>query len=351
VPAVATLIDGRALVTGGLVSTTPSTFTNVGDLFSLSQPDAGVAATNTMHVLRWNHSMVTLLTGQTAVIGASGVGAAPGCDSKVVDLFDPMTNTFVQSKAVPYEAFQGARAILLVDGRVLVTSYQQTWAEIFDPETEAFKGVDGSPPIAYYQQQGYFYLARLRDGRVMISAGQGQHAYLFDSDTEKFTDAGVGPAAGADQVVTLPDGRVMAVGGSIVSGGTATATAAIEFFDPKVGGGFKKASYELLAPRSVSAVATQRDGTVLVVGGSTGSFPAPYGCGGANPDEKVTANVDRIDPVAGTVTPFAPLPEPNSYVVASTLLDGSVVVAGGGVCGVSSLYPYFYFRQAPAGVK
>lgn len=349
VPAVATLSDGRALVTGGLVHTSPGqAFSNVGDLFSLATPDQAVAASNTMHVVRWNHVMVTLLTGQTAVLSASGVGAYPGADSKIVDLFDPATNTFVQSKATPLVAFQGARAILLVDGRVLLMSYQQTTAEIYDPESDTFSPVSGAPPVDYYQQQGYFYLARLRDGRVLVSAGQGAHAWLFDSDAGTFSDAGPGPKAGADGVFTLPDGRVIAVGGSVVSGGVATASADIELFDPKnAAKGFEKASYSLLAPRSVSATAMQRDGSILVVGGSTGTFPAPYGCGTPNPDEKVTANVDRVDPVSGTVTAFAALPEPNSYVVASTMLDGSVLVAGGGVCGVSELYPFVYFRQAP----
>ncbi len=354
VPAVAITSDGRALVTGGLVAANYAqsayTFTEVGDLFSLAAPSMTVPAASTMHTQRWNHSMVTLLTGQTMVVSAAGVSTWPTTDSKVVDLFDPSTNSFVLSKATPLEGFQGGRSILLVDGRVLVTSYAETTAEIYDPDSDSFSAVPGAPSIAYYQEQGYFYLARLRDGRVLLTAGQGAHAYLFDSDAGTFTDAGPGPAPGPDGVFTLPDGRVVAVGGSVVGGLTGSASAEVWIFDPKAGGGFVKAGYSLLAPRAVSATAMQRDGSILVVGGSTGTFPAPYTCGASNANENVTAQVDRVDPVLGTVTPFAALPEPNSYVVAATLLDGSVVVAGGGICGATAgatLYPYVYFRQAP----
>jgi hypothetical protein len=82
-----------------------------------------------------------------------------------------------------------------------------------------------------------------------------------------------------------------------------------------------------------------------VIGGATGSFPIPYHCGDANRD-LVTASVDRVDPAGGTVSTFPPLPEPNSYLVAATMLDGSVVAGGGAVCGANEPYPYLYFRQA-----
>ncbi len=345
-PSVAVLHDGRALVSGGLSVIAPITMTDRADLFSLDSKDT-VPAAGPMNTARWNHSTVTLLDGRAALIGASGVGASPCCNSLIVDLFDPKTNTFVKAKSAPTEAFQGPRAALLPDGRVLVLAYGSKSAHVFDPETETFTTVAGAPTIDYWQTgPGLQYLTRLRDGRVLIVTGLGQDAYAFDGDTSTFTKLGKGPKAGVDALLTLPDGRAIALGGVLSSGAISKASDVVELFDPATGA-FTPASYKLSAPRMASASALSRDGSVLVVGGATGEFPNPYGCGSTAPAEKATAAVDRVDPVAGTVSTFAALPEPNDYLVTATLVDGSVLVAGGGVCGASKPYPYLYFRKAP----
>jgi hypothetical protein len=361
VPAITVLADGRALISGGLTGFAPYTFSASADLFSLEAKDT-IPAAGPMSTERWNHYSVSLLGGKAVILGAAGVNTlVPQCDNFAVDLFDPLTNLFTKTGA-PVEGLAGPRAVLLVDGRVLVLDHQTTNAEIFDPDSGTFKIVKGAPTIDYWQFQGYQYLARLRDGRVLIATGQGRDAVLFDSDTETFSNAGKGPLAGPDRLLTLPDGRVAAVGGTIVvggstppgditKGGTSQATDRIELFDPSVAGGFVLAPFKLLKPRLVSAPVLQRDGTILVIGGATGSFPMAYACGSTALDERVTANVDQVDPVSGTVTAFAPLPEPNSYLVAATMRDGSAVAAGGGVCGTSAAYPYLYFRKAPKPVR
>jgi len=346
VPSLSILFDGRALVTGGYVSFSPDTTSAAGHLFSMTSGTTAPTQ-NLMHTERWNHVSITLLTGKTAIFGAAGVGTGACCDSLIVDIFDPSTNTFTKSAAVPAERFQGPRAVMLVDGRVLILSYMTSAAQIYDPETDSFTTVHGAPPIDYYQITGYQYLTRLRDGRVLIVLGQNRDAWLFDSDVGTFSKVGKGPAAGPDGLHTLPDGRVIAVGGStVVDGSTSVATATVEIFDPATGEGFAPAPYTLSLPRVVSTTALERDGSILVIGGATGSFPIPYTCGTVV-DDHVIAAVDQINPVSQTVTSFAPLPEPNSYLVAGTLLDGSVVAAGGALCGVGQPYPYLYFRPAP----
>ena len=345
-PAVSVLFDGRALVSGGLSSISPIVMTARADLFSLESKDT-VATAGSMNTARWNHSTVTLLDGRVAVIGASGVGASPCCDSLVVDLFDPKTGTFTRAKGAPTDAFQGPRAVLLPDGRVLVLAYQAKAAHLFDPESETFTTVPGAPTIDYWQfGPGLQYLTRLRDGRALIVTGVGRDAWTFDVDSGAFTNVGKGPKAGVDALIALPDGRAIALGGAVTTGTTSLASDAVELFDPK-GSGFTVAPYKLTAPRLASAAALSRDGSVLVIGGATGSFPYPYGCGTTAAGEKATAAVDRVDPATGKVGAFPALPEPNDYLVATTLLDGSALAAGGGVCGASTPYPYLYFRKAP----
>jgi hypothetical protein len=45
------------------------------------------------------------------------------------------------------------------------------------------------------------------------------------------------------------------------------------------------------------------------------------------------------------VTPFAALPNPNWTLGVATLLDGSLIAAGGTTCGGAVSYPYLYFIQ------
>jgi len=64
-PSVSVLMDGRALVSGGLSVIAPVTMTDRADLFSLDSKDT-VATAGAMNTARWNHSTVTLLDGRAA---------------------------------------------------------------------------------------------------------------------------------------------------------------------------------------------------------------------------------------------------------------------------------------------
>jgi len=134
---------------------------------------------------------------------------------------------------------------------------------------------------------------------------------------------------------TLPDGRVMVVGGASQSaGGIQDPLDSIELYDPAAGT-FSVAPYKLTIGRTWHAGALVRDGTVLALGGYTVSGQCASSVG----------TVDQIDPVAGTVTPFDSLPAGKVVTEwnAVTLLDGSIVAVGGGACGTSAALPEVYF--------
>jgi hypothetical protein len=199
--------------------------------------------------------------------------------------------------------------------------------EIYDPVADAFTMV--SPPY-----NGYGFMVRLRDGRVLLGGGSGVGtAQLFDPDTNEFTPTGslvtqrYWPSAH-----TLPDGRVAVIGGSTGACCGYTPLDSIELYDP-ASGTFSLAPYALTVPRFEHASALVRDGTILVIGG----FPASIGC-------TPVAAVDQIDPVQGTVVPFSAFPHPAAEVSAVTLLDGSVLVAGGGGCGAPPM-PFVDFLE------
>jgi hypothetical protein len=203
-------------------------------------------------------------------------------------------------------------AALLPDGRVLVTSYPTHAAEIYDPATDTFKKladapVSGANPV------------RLRDGTVLLLedaySNGGGGAALFDPDTEIFTPLGPMAQKRAQFTAhTIPDGRVVIIGGE-----WQPATDTIEIFDPATRS-FAMAPYRLTRPRGWHGSALVRDGTILVLGGYDN---------GCTPSD----TVDQIDPVRGVVTPFAPLPRPNTEMNGLTLADGTALGVGGGSCG------------------
>jgi hypothetical protein len=260
-----------------------------------------------------------------------------------VDLFDPATSSFTPSKSATPETYMAVSGTLLADGRVLFLANSTKSALLYDPDADTFKAV--TVPVAGPNNISYPFVVRLRDGRVLIGAGDlanvstpASYTFLFDPATDSFAPTGamVTPRAGAG-AVGLPDGRVLLVGGSQTAGYTALDT--IEIYDPATGA-FSLAPYKLSVARAGHATVMVRDGAVLAIGGISGNTLKDC----ITPDLP-TATVDRIDPVAGTVTAFSPLPKPASSIYGVVTLAGSVFVAGGAQCGVSPLPEVNFLRR------
>ncbi|HET8631842.1 MAG TPA: kelch repeat-containing protein [Thermomicrobiales bacterium] len=99
----------------------------------------------------------------------------------------------------------------------------------------------------------------------------------------------------------------------------------------------------LAAPRMGHTATLLNDGTVLVVGGSSGSGGAPVELGTA----------ERYDSVSNTWRPAAPLAEPRTGQTATLLPDGTVLVTGGegagGELADAERYDPGTDRWSPAG--
>jgi hypothetical protein len=136
---------------------------------------------------------------------------------------------------------------------------------------------------------------------------------------------------------TLPDGRVMVLGGSSMSaGGVHVPLDSIELYDPTADK-WTVAPYKLSTGRTWHASALVRDGTVLAMGG--------YNVDGTCTP---TTTVDQVDPVNGTVQAFGTLPHANTEWTAVTLQDGSVLGVGGGACGTPLALPSLDFLPGKA---
>jgi hypothetical protein len=331
-PAIAVMQDGRVLVTGG--TTVPDSPANCLATAEIYDPVAGTVslAAGPMSATRMHHSAITLLTGKVLVVGGPGWGPTyGGTTSAAADLFDPTTNTFAPTSHPLNTARAGMRSILMVDGRVLITSDGQATAEIYDPIADTFTQIS----MAAAHSLGF--IARARDGRVLVGGGDGGQAKVeaFDPTTGAVSATGtLNTARAMLSVHTLPDSRIVVIGGTNASaGGVNAPQKTMEFWSPTTGA-WTFASVQLVQGRSWHASALVRDGTILVMGG----YPTAGSCTPTN-------TVEQFDPVAGTVVPFPTLPSANAEWTAATLLDGSVIGVGGGACGTPTALPDLDFLQ------
>jgi hypothetical protein len=362
-PALGVLQDGRVLIAGGTSGLTWDTAIPSADLYTEPAPSA-LAAASAMTTPRFIAGAIPLLTNSVLVAGGaceySAGWPAGKClgDPTAIDVFDAAKNTFTQSKAhfppppaAAMESPAGAVAVvgvLLTDGRVFLITNTLPTAFVYDPSADSLTPVSLPPPFPSGFAYGldYPFVVRLRDGRVLVGAGDlavvqmpGSYTFLFDpaSNTISATGAFVSVRSGA-RANTLPDGRVMVVGGADPNNAY-LAVDTVELYDPTAGT-FSLAPYKLSLPRNSHASVLVRDGTVLAIGGSDGGIKD---C--TTPSAGLTATVDQIDPVKGTVTAFPPLPRPAEGIGGVVTLDGSVFVGGGAICGDTTVQPYVDFLQ------
>ena len=339
-PGVAVLQDGRVLVAGG--TTEPDSTADAlktAELYT-RKTDKVVATANDMSTARWQDAAITLLDGRALVVGGAcdddGSACGAGSDPTIADLFDPKTNMFTASKSKLNKPRLYPRAVLMVDGRVFISSANDPSIEIYDPDKDTFT------LVAHTDLHLWGFVVRLRDGRVLIGGGDGGVTKVETFDPETGTFAAVGPLAQGRSMLTahtLPDGRVFVIGGSSISaGGIHVPLTSIEAFDPTTNK-WTTMPYALTIGRTWLASALVRDGTILAMGGYTIDGKC----------DSLSDSVDQIDPVAGTVKPFAKLPNANTEWNAVTLLDGSVLGVGGGACGTGTALPDLDFLPGAGG--
>jgi hypothetical protein len=135
--AAARLLDGRVLVTGGLVPTGHGVETDQSATAEIFDPSTGTfTATGGMTVARFNHSAITLDDGRVLVLG--------GNQRRSAEVFDPHTGMFTALPDMKAVYGRGHQAVKLLSGKVLVVggdsgSVQATAAaEVFDPVSNTF---------------------------------------------------------------------------------------------------------------------------------------------------------------------------------------------------------------------
>jgi hypothetical protein len=206
---------------------------------------------------------------------------------------------------------------LLLDGEALVVGGEtaNTTAELYNPKSHAF-AYTGNTRVPR-QEQG---VALLPSGRVLVAGGSGtagDSAELYDPTSGTFTMTGkMNFARDTPTATLLPDGKVLVAGGNLPP-----ASAQTELYDPDTG------QFSLTGTMSVvryfSSAHLLQNGNVLVVGGQTFSGQS-------------IRTAEIYDSATGMFLP--PIEMTSDHVGGSStqLLDGRVLIAGGGIDGIAS---------------
>jgi N-acetylneuraminic acid mutarotase len=136
--ALTVLANGKVLAVGGVVSTAPisatGTLTSSAELYD---PFTGIWSTaGNISAPRRQHAAITLLDGRALVTG--GVNAVGlGVPQSSADLYDPITNSWSPAASMAF-ARTHHTATLLGDGKVMVVGGYAAMAEIYDPATNTW---------------------------------------------------------------------------------------------------------------------------------------------------------------------------------------------------------------------
>ena len=342
--------------------------------------------TGSMTEGRNTFAMALLPSGKVLVVGPN----------QFAEVYDPASGVFASAGQVPFPGGLDTTATLLNTGQVLIaggaTSPSST--DLYDPPSGQFFST-GAP----IQPHGAAHTATLlNDGRVLVVGGESSPgiggpptvtnagAETYDPQTGLFTQAGPMFANRSGHTATLlTDGRVLIAGGYSDGGSSAAALNSAELYDPSTGnftstspmtepraghvaaplpgGGallagnnFSDGSAEVFNPATlsfsatgdlsnpsrVSATATLlSNGQVLVAGGTNGQGPSA---------SITTASAELYNPATGSFTTSGSMGSPRVVFAAASLLDGRVLVAGGGGTSGTGLASAEIYTPVTAGL-
>ena len=223
-----------------------------------------------MHTPRMAHSATLLPDGRVLVTG--GALTASGPDVASAEVYDPATGQWADTGSLG--TARGAQtATLLLDGRVLVAAGRSNSgdvasAEVYDPATGQWTGTGSLSAV-----RAAHTATRLLDGRVLVAGGWYGH-YSFPTNTEVYDPAtgqwtpsgSLNTFRGQHTMTLLQDGRALIAGGWNGTLDPDAAFASAELYDPFTGQWAYTGSMN--NSRSWFTTTLLPDGRILAVGGS-----------------------------------------------------------------------------------
>src|SRR4051812_3660260 len=266
------LPDGRVLVNGGNLAYDPFHGQPKNSLFD---PATGVFTdVQNMAHGRWYPTVTTL--GDGRVMTFSGLNETGGTNT-AVEIYTPGTGWSPES-AAGWTPPLYPRMHLLPDGRVLYSG-SGTGSRIFNPSTKTWTGIVATTNFSGTRTYGTSVLLPLRpsnsyNARVMIFGGGNPATATTEILNTSATPPLLwqwGPSMSQPRIemnaTLLPNGRILATGGSTNDEDTATASLNADLYDP-VTGTFSSAGSNLYARLYHSNALLLPDATVLLLGGN-----------------------------------------------------------------------------------
>lgn len=257
----ATLLpNGEVLVAGGENS---SGETAAAELFN---PTTGVwSTTGSMTMPRTFHGAVLMPNGQVLVMG--GLNAVASANTSA-ELYSPTAGAWKAAGTMPVG--ENSPATLLLNGKVLVAGGDA--ADLYD----IVSGQWTATPNLYYGASTGISTALLNNGTVLIygnkfSCYAGQ---VYDPSANSWgrTSGQCGNGISRGPLTVLPNGKVLLAGAVIIYSGKAFPTANCRLYDPATNSWLLTGSLQ----QSVSHTATRLpNGQVLAVGGSDAELYTP----------------------------------------------------------------------------
>lgn len=317
------LQDGRVLIVGGSPSATPASrrIAEVSLIAEIYDPNGRTfTRTGALGTARALHRAVLLDDGRVLVTGGEQGGTGFTSLSSA-EVYRPDQGRFMATGSMNTPR-QAHSATLLDNGQVLIVGgyngVAQRFplnAELYDPTSGSFLPLDGRLTFAR-QHHG---AVRLQDGRVLIvggisDAGSPLPAEIYDPTTGRFTTTGSLHAPRLlHQMTLLPNGQVLVTGGGLTDG---NATAEAELYDPDTGT-FSR-SEPMGLPRLAHTATLLDSGRVLITGGvSTLSSPSAL------------TSAELYDPSLGQFQIVGAMNFPRQQHTATSLGGERVLIAGG----------------------
>ena len=268
------------------------------------------------------------LTNDGRLITSGGHNGA-GVGTTDATVFDPATLQWTALPNLNYARWYPS-ITQLADGRALTLGGAISRPDIAEvPEALASGGAAWAAfPGAQKDVGEYPQMFQAADGRVFVS-GNGQ--WLYDVAGSSWTPLGSSPASSGAAVMYRPGKVMMASGGTHGADPVITATGVIDLdADPPAW----RQTASMAYARSQHNLVILPDGKVLVVGGAN-----EISLVSTNP----VLPAEIWDPAAETWTVVASMARPRMYhSIAILLPDGRVLAAGGGRLGPNELNGEFY---------
>ncbi len=334
------LLNGKVLVVGGQNSTTVLANAELYD----PAANGGVGAwstTGSLATARHRHTATLLLNGKVLVVGGNNGGGTLAS----AELYDPAANggagawTPTGSLAATREFHA---ATLLLNGKVLVVGGGNggstlASAELYDPSANGGLGA-WSPTGSLATMRQPRWATLLLNGKVLVvggadpGGGSCSSAELYDPEANGGAGAW-GPTGsltrcGSGVATALSNGKVLVAGGYILAQFSINFTSSAELYDPAANGGAGawSATGSLATARDQLTATRLLNGKVLVVGGGvSNNFFTDH------------ASAELYDPAAnggaGAWSTTGSLATARNQPTATLLLNGKVLVVGGAVPG------------------